>query len=169
MSKIIIIDSRVSGFNGEPCRVLAICNPNSGKTLIKKLADFKEPATKKGDTLIVTDNPRLPYFGLLFNEKTHTKEIIQTYNQAAKTNNIQFEPALKAYDPQGYLQAAKIDESGVQYEFNADIGNGVMAVLLAIWGATMASRGQAITNAFDDTPLPTPNNMQGFMALPFSV
>lgn len=174
MNHITIIDSRASGFNGEPMRVLAICNTTSGKVLIKKLADIKEPVTPKGDTLVVTDNPRLPHFGLLFQEKIHTKELISSYVQAIQANNLQFEGSMVAYDPKGHLQAVKMDEAGVQYEFNADINNGVLAVLLAIWGAKTATQGQSLNRAINhamtgDVPLPTPHNLASFMALPFSV
>lgn len=169
MNQIVIIDSYATGFNGEPFRVLAVCHTPSGRIMVKKQANPKESPTKKGDTLVVTDNPRLSHFGLLFNEKLHTKEVIDAYVQANKTNNLQFDDAMRAYDPKGVLQARKMDETGVQYEFDSDTGNGVMAVLLAIWGASMAMRGSQITRAFDDTPLPTPRDMTAFMALPFSV
>ena len=55
--QIIKIDSRVSGYDGEPVRVLAVCMPNSGKVLVQKIAPYKEPIKSSPDTVVVTDSP----------------------------------------------------------------------------------------------------------------
>lgn len=168
MNQIIIIDSYATGFNGEPFRVIAVCHVISGKILIKKQANPKSMPIVKSDTLVVTDNPRLPYFGLLFDEKIYTKQVIEAYVRAVKTESLQFDDTMRAYDPKGVLQAVKMDETGVQYEFSTDLHNGHMAVLLAIWGASMATRGHQIAHIFDDNS-PLTNTPNHFMALPFSI
>ncbi len=40
MNNITIIDSRVSGYSGEPVRIMGVSLVNSGKVILQKTADY---------------------------------------------------------------------------------------------------------------------------------
>lgn len=160
------IDARVSGYEGQAIRVIALTMVDSGKTLIRELANWHEAVIPTDDVVVVTDSPQVfHHWSIAFDEKRHTKEVMQTYLEMKRSHLLQINDGVKMYDPREVLQFSKMDERGQILEFDTRITNGHMAVLLAIWGAKLAYAGFLITQKVD---LPIQEEDVDLM-LPFSV
>lgn len=150
--KIIKIDARVSGYTGEPVRVLAVCMPDTGKVLVQKIAPYREPVERKDDTVLVTDSPsHFKNWQLAFYEQQDIAAATRVYFERKRGGFVKIESAVARYDPEGVLELRKVDKTGAVHEFNSsELDNGHMAVLLAIWASARATLGQILANQIDD-------------------
>jgi hypothetical protein len=53
----IKIDSRVSGYRGQPMRVMGVCDTDKGTILIAKIEPYTTIVEKNDQTVVVTDTP----------------------------------------------------------------------------------------------------------------
>lgn len=154
MSQIVIIDSRVSGYDGKPVRVKCSAMPADGMIKVQKLADFDEPVGNDEHTMLVTDSPDyFPRWQLAFYEERHIKEVVRIYFQKLNNDLIMIESELEKFDPKNILELRKIDKIGSQYEFeSSSVSNGHMAVLLAVWACAKVSHGYMLTHQDEADP-----------------
>jgi len=176
VKSIIKLDARVAGYEGEPVRVMAITLPDSGKIQIAKLADWREPVVPQDDVVVITDTPQITeHWSMAFYEREDIKDLIKTYLECKRSGLIKINDGLRMYDPDQIMQTAKVDERGQVMEFDSNVTNGHLAVLLAVWGARKAYGGYVTTNKAeadidDDSALFGYANDNDFDAMmPFSV
>ncbi|WP_230656874.1 hypothetical protein [Psychrobacter sp. I-STPA10] len=167
----VVIDARAAAYAGDPIRVLAVTDTASGKILIKKTAQWREPVKVKDNTTVVTDTPSIfNHWGLAFNEKEQMDQVLMAYKEAQRANMLSISDDLRRYEPSNVIQMRKFDERGAALEFDSStLNNGHMAILLAIWAARKAHGGYIINQqpqtynannedekdiAFDDAMMP---------------
>jgi len=150
--QIIKIDSRVSGYDGEPVRVLAVCIPDSGKVLVQKIAPYREPIKSSPDTVLVTDSPsHHANWQLAFYEQQDIAAATRAYFERKRGGFVKIESAVAKFDPESVLELRKIDKTGAVHEFNSsELTNGHMAILLAIWACGRASFGNMLSEQMTD-------------------
>jgi hypothetical protein len=184
---LVTIDARVSGYLGEPVRLLAVCMPDTGAVLLQKEANYKERLKKDrldfadqdsydqdlervNRTVLVTDSPsHFPNWQLCFDEKKDMQDAIRAYFQKKKGGFLKLETSLAKHDPEQVLQIRKVDKMGADYDFDSSaLNNGHMAVLLAVWASVRANMGHLLalqvgddsTDADQDDPM-TPFSLRG--------
>lgn len=141
--KKIIIDSRASGYEGEPVRIMAVSLVASGKILLQKTANWREKVGKETDTLLVTDTTRaFDRWDMAFSEKDDMRQLIISYKEAISSGMVKIQDELRRYDPNQVMQMRKLDERGQVMDFDSmSFNNGHMAVMLAVWVAYKAHGG----------------------------
>ena len=146
---IIIIDSRVSGFESSPMRVLSVCMPTSGRIIVQKVAPYHEKIVKKENLLLVTDSPsHFDSWQLAFHEKQHLEEAVATFFDRMRSGKVKINSAVEKFDPQSIMELRKVDKTGAVHEINSsEITNAHMAVLLAVWASAKASMGYLLSNS----------------------
>lgn len=159
-SHAVIIDARVAGYEGEPIRIMGATMVNSGKVIVRRLADWREPVTVIDNTIVVTDTPAMfSHWGLSFNEKDDMHAVIASYKAVKNAQLLQIDDALRAYDPSFVIQTRKVDERGQVLEFDSmGMNNGHIAVLLAVWAARLSHGGYMTTRVSYDGMI-DPNDM----------
>lgn len=171
-SNAVIIDARAAGYEGEPIRVMAATFVNSGKIVVRRLADWQEQTVSKDNTIVVTDTPSMfHHWGLAFSEKDDMHAVIAAYKAANNARILQIDDALRAYDPSVVMQTRKVDERGQVLEFDSmSLNNGHVAVLLAVWAARMSHGGYMVTRiSYDGMADDDDGDMDDGGMLPFSV
>ena len=160
----ITIDSRVSGYNDKPIRLLGICLPKTGQLLLKKEMPYITQVSYDADTVIVTDSPQIvEHWQLAFYEKQHLDEAIRTYQMRFKNGLVRLESSLERYNPQAVIATRKVDKNGTVSELDSgSLSNGHIAVLLAVWASAKSSALHVLTN-----PTDKPSDNGGFL-MPFS-
>lgn len=169
---IIFIDARVSGYKGDPVRLVGACNPESGRlkvTLIKPYLEKDKSADKDSDVVIVTDSPsHFPIWHQHFDEKRDLSDVIQVYQEKKRGGLISWSQNLIIYVPDNVLQVRKLDAGGQSWEFDGEMmNNGHMALLLCAWASARVSLNHTITEQVS----PDYDNIQldDDPALPYSI
>ncbi len=165
ITKSIVIDSRASGYSGEPVRIMAVSLVASGKIQLQKTADWNEPPQAIDDRVLITDSPRcFSHWDMIFDEKQDMKALITSYKQAVNAGFVRFQDELRRYDPSNVMQMRKLDERGQVMDFDSmSFNNGHLAVMLAVWVAYRAYGGFAMLSDKQDVSENTQDDM-----LPFS-
>lgn len=137
---VILIDSRVVGFNEKPCRILSACFKQTGEILVKKEAEFSTfPPSKinKAQSIIVTDAPELIRdWHIAFDAKADLENVIGIYQLQKRAGLVRVEQSVSRYEPSNILQVRKVDKKGILQEFDStSLMNGHIAVLLSVWAS----------------------------------
>lgn len=172
--KIVKIDARAAGYDGQAVRVMAVTMVDTGKILLAKLANWQEPTQKLDDTVVVTDTPSVfLHWSMAFDEREHIKEVLKTYLEVKRSGLLKIDDTLRMYDPSEVIQTSHMDERGQLLAFDTGITNGHVAVLLAIWAARRAYGGYVIVERAEGVPT---GDLVGYRAdgdfdpmMPFSV
>lgn len=140
MSDIIYIDSRVSGYAGDPVRLMGVCMTGSGRLKISESRSYQptedEMPIDATKLVIVTDSPgHFDTWHLVYDEKVHMREVINTYHELSNAKRIKLEDRLNQFQPSQSLQPKQITETGIKYEFETELNNGQVAVLLMAWAS----------------------------------
>lgn len=171
-SNAVFIDARAAGYEGEPIRMMAVTLVNSGKIVVRRLADWQEQTASKDNTVVVTDTPSaFHHWGLAFKEKDDMHAVIAAYKAVSSAKLLQIDDAIRAYDPSFVIQTRKVDERGQVLEFDSmSLNNGHVAVLLAVWAARMSHGGYMVTRiSYDGQSEDDDGDMDDGGMLPFSV
>lgn len=149
MTKMIRIDSRVTGFSDEPVRLLAMCYEDTGEILLQKTEIFTAlavPPDLRKNTVVVTDSPNMiKNWQLKFDTQQHLEEVIRIYQTSYRGGLVEFENSIARYNPMNVLQVRKIDKKGMQQEFDSSsLNNGHIAALLAIWASHKIATGYGV-------------------------
>lgn len=166
----ITIDSRVSGYNDSPIRIVGVCLPNTGQILVKKIMPFDSKVTPDENTLVVTDSPQfIQSWQLAFYEKHHLDEVIRTYQMRVKNGLVQLDPEINRFNPQAVIATRKVDKNGTVQELDSSsLSNGHIAVMLAVWASAKASQSHVVIDASHATASPEKNSVADTM-IPFSL
>ena len=147
MNNIVIVDSRCAGYQGEPIRVIAVTMADSGEILVEKQANWHEPVVKNDNVVVVTDTPnQFNNWSLCFRERENIRALLDAFFDVSRSGLLQISDDMRMYDPRDVLQSKKMSETGQDYEFDTNVSNGHMAVLMAIWGARLAYGGFMLTH-----------------------
>ena len=179
MSNKIKIDARAAGYEGEPVRIMAVTIVDSGKILIAKKADWREKTTPIDDVVVVTDTPQVfDHWSMAFYESENIKDLLKTYLEVKRSGLLAIDDSMRMYNPDEIVQMSKLDERGQVLEFDTNVTNGHVAVLLAIWGARQSYAGNIITERVNNEAdnLFKPSELDGYNdngvfdpVMPFSV
>lgn len=146
----IKIDSRVSGYRGQPVRVMGVCDTDKGTILIAKIEPYTTIVEKNDQTVVVTDTPdHIKNWQLAYDERRDMLEVIKSFFSLKNAGKLKVKDQM--LDPSGILEMRKIDERGSVWEFNSDqTNNGHVAALLIVWAGVKAIRGRAMADQFDN-------------------
>lgn len=159
------IDVRIASYTGEAIRIMAVTIAESGRLLISKKAVWAEAIQPDVDTVVVTDTPqRFSHWNLHYQEHLHLKEAIRCYQNLVSSQLIKIDDAIRMYDPKDVLQASRMQETGQSLEFDTDVSNGHIAVLLCAWVANQVYTGNVITDESPINPIDDDDSM-----MPFSI
>lgn len=144
---IVIIDARSAGYDGEPARIMAVTDANSGMINIKVERAWREQPVPADNTIVVTDTPQVfNHWGLSFNEREQMQSVMASYKAVTAAGLLKLDDTLQRYNPAQVIQTRKIDDRGRALDFDSmGMNNGHIAVLLAVWAARMVYGGYAIT------------------------
>ena len=144
---IVIIDARSAGYDGEPARIMAVTDANTGMVNIKVERAWREQPVPADNTIVVTDTPQMfNHWGLSFNEREQMQAVLAAYKAITAMGLLKLDDTLQRYNPAQVIQTRKIDDRGRALDFDSmGMNNGHIAVLLAVWAARMAYGGYAIT------------------------
>lgn len=153
---MIRLDARVSGYKGEAVRLLGACDTNTGAVLVAKVGEYINSGKASADTVIVTDSPNtVTTWQLAYDERQHMLDVIRTYGESKRSGRIRIDKSLLRYNPDAIVQQRKIGDSGTVWEFDSQsTENGHVAVMLMVWAASRAIRGdeQMAMMDGDDAP-----------------
>ncbi|WP_352309067.1 hypothetical protein [Psychrobacter sp. W2-37-MNA-CIBAN-0211] len=168
---LIAIDSRAATYDGEPIRVMAVTASDTGKILVSKQKEWRDPVEPAGNTTVVTDTPNtFNHWSLSFDEGTQMKEVMAAYKASLAAGLLSLDDSLRRYDPAGVIQTRKVDERGKSLDFDSmGMNNGHIAILLAIWAAQKSHGGYIITLPPDQSSEDEDESDGEFDMLPFSV
>ena len=149
---IVIIDARSAGYDGEPARIMAVTDANSGMINIKVERAWREQPVPADNTIVVTDTPQVfNHWGLSFNEREQMQSVMASYKAVTAAGLLKLDDTLQRYNPAQVIQTRKIDDRGRALDFDSmGMNNGHIAVLLAVWAARMVYGGYAITKEPDE-------------------
>lgn len=166
----ITIDSRVSGYNDSPIRIVGVCLPNTGQILVKKIMPFDSKVKHDENTLVVTDSPQfVESWQLAFYEKQHLDEVIRTYQMRTKNGLVQLDPEINRFNPQAVIATRKVDKNGTVQELDSSsLSNGHIAVMLAVWASAKSSQNQVVIGASHASTSSETANLPETM-IPFSL
>lgn len=169
---IIFIDARVSGYKGDPVRLVGACIPESGRlkvTLIKPYQEKDNLGDKASDVVIVTDSPsHFTIWHQHFDEQQDLSDVIRTYQEKNRAGLISWDSKLDKYNPSNVLQPRKLDEGGLAWEFDSEaMNNGHMALLLCAWASARVSLNHTINEQLD--PESDYQVLDDDPALPYSI
>jgi len=125
MTKMIRIDSRVTGFSDQPVRLMAMCFHDTEEILLQKTEIFTAlavPPDLRSSTVVVTDSPGLiKSWQLKFDAQQHLEEVIRIYQASYRAGLVEFEDSIKRYNP---MMACSRSLTVVHW---------IMATLLRFW------------------------------------
>lgn len=149
---IVIIDARAAGYDGEPARIMAVTDANTGMINIKVERAWREQPVPADNTIVVTDTPQVfNHWGLSFNEREQMQSVMASYKAVTAAGLLKLDDTLQRYNPAQVIQTRKIDDKGRALDFDSmGMNNGYIAVLLAVWAARMVYGGYAITKEADE-------------------
>lgn len=167
---IVIIDARSAGYDGEPARIMAVTDANTGMVNIKVERDWREQPVAADNTIVVTDTPQMfNHWGLSFNEREQMQSVLAAYKAITAVGLLKLDATLQRYNPAQVIQTRKIDDRGRALDFDSmGMNNGHIAVLLAVWAARMAYGGYSITKEPEEQHSDDDSD-DGDDMLPFSV
>ena len=167
---IVFIDARSAGYDGEPARIMAVTDANTGMVNIKVERAWREQPVAADNTIVVTDTPQMfNHWGLSFNEREQMQSVMASYKAVTATGLLKLDDSLQRYNPAQVIQTGKIDDKGRALDFDSmGMNNGHIAVLLAVWAARMVYGGYAITKEPDEANNDDDDGNDDDM-LPFSV
>lgn len=168
--KVIKLDARVSGYKGEPVRIIGLCDINTGSVLVSKTAPYNSTEKPDENTVIVTDSPEtIRNWQLAYDERQHMLEVIKTYGENKRSGRVKLDNALLRYSPDAVVQTRKIGEGGAVYEFDSQATeNGHVAVMLMVWAASRAIRAESQSSLLDEDGSATEDD-EDDGSLPFSL
>ena len=166
---IVIIDARSAGYDGEPARIMAVTDANTGMVNIKVERAWREQPVAADNTIVVTDTPKMfNHWGLAFNEREQMQSVLAAYKAITAMGLLKLDDTLQRYNPAQVIQTRKIDDRGRALDFDSmGMNNGHIAVLLAVWAARMAYGGYSITKEPEEQH--SDDGDDGDDMLPFSV
>ena len=167
---IVFIDARSAGYDGEPARIMAVTDANTGMVNIKVERDWREQPVAADNTIVVTDTPQMfNHWGLSFNEREQMQSVLAAYKAITAVGLLKLDATLQRYNPAQVIQTRKIDDRGRALDFDSmGMNNGHIAVLLAVWAARMAYGGYSITKEPEEQHSDDDSD-DGDDMLPFSV
>lgn len=167
---IVIIDARSAGYDGEPARIMAVTDANTGMVNIKVERAWREQPVPTDNTIVVTDTPQMfNHWGLSFNEREQMQAVLAAYKAITAMGLLKLDDTLQRYNPAQVIQTRKIDDRGRALDFDSmGMNNGHIAVLLAVWAARMAYGGYSITKEPEEQHNDDDSD-DGDDMLPFSV
>lgn len=168
---IVFIDARSAGYDGEPARIMAVTDANTGMVNIKVERAWREQPVAADNTIVVTDTPQMfNHWGLSFNEREQMQSVMASYKAVTATGLLKLDDSLQRYNPAQVIQTRKIDDKGRALDFDSmGMNNGHIAVLLAVWAARMVYGGYAITKEPDEANNDDDDDDDDDDMLPFSV
>lgn len=174
MSDIVYIDARVSGYAGDPIRLIGLCMTGSGRLRISESRPYQpndeEMPIDPAKLVIVTDSPgHFDTWHLVYDEKVHMREVINTYQELTNAKRIKIEDRLNQYQPRQSLQPKQITETGIKYEFETELNNGQVAVLLMAWASKRMVRQSTLVLPQEQAKQEDHDKKQDDICLPFSI
>lgn len=164
---IIKIDSRVSGYTGQPARVLGLCDTDKGTIFVVRLEAYTTEVKSDPQTVVVTDSPdHIKNWQLSYDERRDMLDVVKSFFSIKNAGMLKVNE--QRLDPTGILEMRKIDERGSVWEFNSSqTNNGHVATLLLVWAGVKAIRGRLLSEQVeeatqDDSEIDDPS-------MPFSV
>lgn len=165
MNTTLIIDTRVSGYEGSPTRLVATYDVPTGELYISGEKPFK-PVPKKrtvfellkfkqvqARTLIVTDSAdSLARWDLLYNEIDNLTEVVRCYREKTKNQQLTIDESVQGrWNPLNVLQKRKLDiNNGAIWELSSETENGHICILLACWAAQRATNNFSFTTQINE-------------------
>lgn len=149
---IIFIDARVSGYKGNPVRLIGACKPDTGRIKISLLKDYQDQENDRDENrVIVTDSPsHFPIWHQCFYEQNDLREVIQVYQEKKRGGLVDWDHGFDKFNPDNVMQPRKLDEGGLAWEFESDrVENGHVAILLCVWISAKVSLNHIITEQLD--------------------
>lgn len=155
MSKNIPVQACVTGYNGPPCTLMSLYDPQKGVLLVHKISALEK--VRQRGCLTVTTISRMDDYDALFTAD-HIGEAIEAYESLAPGINYTAE-AMRA-NPGAAIQVEGYNETGVKRTISDAITNEKLALLATCWvlasqDATTAAIGMAdeIAAMIDGRPL----------------
>lgn len=142
---VCYIDSRAATFEGEAIRIMAATIVSTGQIKLSKMDVWGEKVIAKPSTLVVTDTPQVfSHWGLSFSER-NMSEVLASYKMAKAANLVKLEGELERFNVDHVVQTMRVDENGKKLDIDAEMENGHLAVLMAVWAARKTHGGYIIT------------------------
>lgn len=182
MNQQMFIDCRVSGSNGDPCRIIAVVDTQNDQLVIAKVLNYiPSPDPYKGKTalqiaqikdveknsIVVVDNSNaFKKWDMHFDQVLHLDEAVRNYYSLSRNKSLILGKEVQIYDPSTIIEIRKMDMRGNVYELNSDeVNNGHIAILVACWSAVKMRNSISVVEADSQ---PTQHDIDTF-SVPFSI
>lgn len=154
MSRIVVIDTRISGYAGQPTRLVATLDVTTGHLVVSGEKPYKPVPRERSiaekiklkllqsKTIIITDSPdTLSNWDLMYKEADHLNEVVRAYTTFKRDKLLTLDKTIQGrYNPDNVLQPRKLDiNNGALWELSNETENGNICILSACWGAMKAA------------------------------